>query len=265
MIFGRAALAEELNRSVYEAIALEVTSRIKLQMPVGMIIPYAGTGAIPDGYVECNGQSVSSGAPAGARDPDYRPLFQVIGLSYTPVEGRTDHTFRLPDFRGRVLMGAGQGSGLSERKMGEHPGEETHKLTLNEMPAHEHTLVDPGHTHGVTDGGHSHPSSHPGVHGNGGYNRGDNAGGLGQFSTTAASRANISIDSSPSRITMNSAGGGGDHNNIQPSAVIRYLIRWKGEIHGAVADASPRQVVEKHPEETIEAREPASQVEKVKK
>jgi len=42
--------------------------------------------------------------------------------------------------RGRAIMGAGQGTGLTNRTAGETLGAETHTLTVPEMPSHNHSL-----------------------------------------------------------------------------------------------------------------------------
>ena len=44
----------------------------------------------------------------------------------------------LPKTLGRALASAGWGSGLSDRALGEAVGSETHLLTTDEMPAHNH-------------------------------------------------------------------------------------------------------------------------------
>ena len=49
-------------------------------------------------------------------------LFSLLGTMYGG-DGRT--TFALPDLRGRVVVGAGQGPGLTERRLGERGGVET--------------------------------------------------------------------------------------------------------------------------------------------
>src|SRR5438046_10528938 len=59
-------------------------------------------------------------------------------------------TFNLPDLRGRVAMGAGQGvikinndpvGTLSPRAIGDSLGEEKHTLTKDEMPSHKHDSI----------------------------------------------------------------------------------------------------------------------------
>lgn len=49
-------------------------------------------------------------------------LFSLLGTLYGG-DGRT--TFALPDLRGRVIVGAGQGPGLTERRQGERGGTES--------------------------------------------------------------------------------------------------------------------------------------------
>lgn len=64
-------------------------------------------------------------------------LFSILGTTYGG-DGRT--TFGLPDLRSRVPVGAGQGPGLSDRRLGESGGEERHELTVDEMPVHDHAV-----------------------------------------------------------------------------------------------------------------------------
>lgn len=58
--------------------------------------------------------------------------------SYTAGDGST--TFRVQDLRGRGIIGAGQGSGLTLRTLGEIGGEEKHPLTANENGLHTHMI-----------------------------------------------------------------------------------------------------------------------------
>jgi len=58
----------------------------------------------------------------------------------------------LPQQRGRALIGAGQGAGLSLRYLGGLVGEEKHAPTVAEMVQHYHPVTDATHNHaGVTD------------------------------------------------------------------------------------------------------------------
>jgi microcystin-dependent protein len=64
-------------------------------------------------------------------------LYSIIRTSFG---GNGTTTFLLPDLRGRVAMGIGQGTGLTGRAFGEMTGVEIPTLTTNQMPSHYHTL-----------------------------------------------------------------------------------------------------------------------------
>ncbi len=112
----------------------------------------------------------------------YAALFAVIGTTFGIGNGTT--TFNLPDSRGRVVVGAGTGSGLTPRVLAATGGEETHLLTIPEMPAHTHGAKK------YADSGSSH--------------WGDGGG-------------------SQSTQQTDSTGGGGAHNNMQPF-IVKYKI-----------------------------------------
>ena len=65
-------------------------------VPVGSIQAYGGISA-PTNWLICDGSAVSR--------TTYKELFEVIGVFFGAGDGVT--TFNLPDFRGRVLTGAG--------------------------------------------------------------------------------------------------------------------------------------------------------------
>lgn len=66
----------------------------------------------------------------------FTAVFSLIGTIYGG-DGRT--TFRLPDLRGRVPIGAGQSPGTSLYMQGTLQGSETHTLNVLEMPVHNHS------------------------------------------------------------------------------------------------------------------------------
>ena len=68
----------------------------------------------------------------------------------------------LPRVLGRALVVAGTGLGLTGRELGAWLGEETHAMTVAEMPSHGHTIADPGHNHAVNDPTHVHGLGDPG-------------------------------------------------------------------------------------------------------
>lgn len=116
----------------------------------------------PLGYIACNDQTIgnfNSGADYPYQtsinlyiliwnliDEQYAPLFESNGDPATKGSSAIedwDANKRLKIIRtlGRVIGNIGQGEGLSDRQPGEFVGEETHRLTINEMPRHNHTYA----------------------------------------------------------------------------------------------------------------------------
>lgn len=173
---------------------------------IGAIELLAGTP--PDsstGWLICDGSAVSR--------TTYANLFAAIGTTYGPGDGAT--TFNLPDLRGRVPVGSGAGTGLTARTIGQTFGEETHTLTITEMPSHNHTITDPGHTH---------PPATPFT-----SFIGNRSGGSVTFASGAIGGSASTTGSSTTGITINSTGGGAAFNQMQPSLVVNYVI-WSGAV-----------------------------------
>jgi microcystin-dependent protein len=85
--------------------------------------------AAPSLWLDCDGSAISR--------TTYAKLFAAIGTTYGVGDGST--TFNLPDAQGRTIIGAGAGSGLTARALGDSAGEETHVLTEAELAAHTHS------------------------------------------------------------------------------------------------------------------------------
>lgn len=151
--------------------------------PPGVVKGYGGAAA-PAGYLICDGSAVSRAT--------YPALFAAIGTTYGAGNGTT--TFGLPDGRGRTLIGAGQGAGLTNRALGTKGGEEAHVLTNAEMPVHTHESQYDARTPGSID-----------------YNgSGSEIGGMGTQYTYPTTPA----------------GGGKAHNNMIPFLAINYIIKF---------------------------------------
>lgn len=81
------------------------------------------------------GWAATDGAVLGVSDNT--PLFSLLGTSFGG-DGRS--TFAVPDLRGRVVIGSGAGTGLSNRQVGNSGGAETVTLGANQLPSHSHAL-----------------------------------------------------------------------------------------------------------------------------
>jgi len=163
-------------------------------MPTGSVIPFAGTvlpGNVGD-WLFCDG-SAQNQQVGGVNTA----LFDVIGTTY----GGSATTFLLPDLRGRVVAGKDDMGGISQNRLttpksgingdnlGATGGLEDHTLTIAQMPAHTH---DTGFeiNNDTTSGGDQI------------YRPPGGAG-----------------------INTGSTGGGGAHNNVQPTIILNYIIK----------------------------------------
>lgn len=160
---------------------------------IGTIFPLM-TDSIPAGALECDGTVYNR--------VDYPALYTALASPYI-VDA--DH-FVTPDLRGRTIIGAGAGAGLSIYASGDTGGEESHQLTSGEMPSHSHGVTDPSHTHSegnalpnaTTVGpGAPQPTAIPGI------------------GATGPAFTGISI---------NASGGDGAHENRQPYFALRYAV-----------------------------------------
>ncbi|MEO0731470.1 MAG: tail fiber protein [Bacteroidota bacterium] len=96
---------------------------------IGQIMLFGATWA-PRQWALCHGQLL----PIASN----QALFSIIGTIYGG-DGRT--TFGLPDLRGRVPLGSGNGPGLTDHRIGARGGAETNVLSLAQLPAHAHGLA----------------------------------------------------------------------------------------------------------------------------
>lgn len=115
--------------AVLLCIALASSMASAQQRYVGSIslVPY---NFAPVGTALCNGQLLSIAQNT--------VLFDLIGTTYGG-DGQTN--FALPDLRGRVAIGMGQGPGLSNHVIGEEAGTETVTLTVSQIPSHNHSAI----------------------------------------------------------------------------------------------------------------------------
>jgi microcystin-dependent protein len=174
---------------------------------IGQIMIFAGNFA-PSGYALCDGRRLSI-----ADNPE---LFELIGTTYGG-DGTT--TFALPDLRGRVPVGQGQGAGLSTYFLGEILGTEQVGLTEAQLPRHSHQLnatAGLGTTNIPT--GSSLLSSLGGQAGSGDFQV------SGYYASSAGSQQQLNA------VAIGQAGSGEPHSNIQPYLAINFCIALSGAI-----------------------------------
>lgn len=182
------------------------------------------------GWLRCDGRQLDK--------VTYNLLFQVLGDTFTV--GNDTTKFNLPNPAGRVMGSIGTVTDSENRTRtytaGNKVGELDHKLTVPEMPAHNHnkaaaspgintvadgtTSVEANHTHGITDPGHTHsyvnqPNSvSPAVS----FTTTEVADNANVNQTTGSSTTGISVNPAGSHShTISSNGGDQYHNNVQPT------------------------------------------------
>ena len=206
-----------------------------MQMFAGAITQTVSAGTVtttaPAGWLLANGDAVSR--------TTYSALLTAIGTTYGTGDGST--TFNLPDMRGRVAAGVGTGSGLTARTLGGTVGTENETLLASQIPAHVHPNSvgsTAGGTNQATAGvngslAHAHNLNESvgrmalGWAGSGGSYAGGVVGnqpqaGAGLYATSSGAldhTHNLFINNA------NNTGGGGSHNNMQPTIGINYIIK----------------------------------------
>ena len=85
-------------------------------------------------------------------------LFSLVGTIYG---GDGETTIGLPDLRGRAVIHAGTGPGLTPRPLGQTIGIEEVTLAEGQIPSHNHTLPPPGGVTGNTGDGQGYGNMQP--------------------------------------------------------------------------------------------------------
>jgi microcystin-dependent protein len=148
-------------------------------------------GFAPGGWALCNGQIM----PISQN----QPLYSVLGTTYG---GDGQATFALPDLQGRTPFHVGTGFAL-----GQQGGEETHMLTIPEMPGHTHAAV----ASSVNPADQASPT--------GGFWANS---GISTYSSTNQPQSTMSP------FTVNAAGENQPHQNLSPYLVLNFVISLQG-------------------------------------
>jgi microcystin-dependent protein len=119
-----------------------------------------------------------------------------------------------PDLRGRFVVGAGQGSGLSNRPVGQTGGAERVTLTEGQLPPHDHPINDPGHFHTWTASRQR-----------AGIDDQNNTSELSKGDNWVADTMVKNTDTKTTGITVQNAGGGQSHENMPPFYALAYIMK----------------------------------------
>lgn len=95
---------------------------------VGEIRAFA-FGYCPECWLPCDGSIVSVQA--------YTALYSIIGNGFG---GTANSTFALPDLRSYTIIGAGQGTGLTNRFLWSKVGSSSVLLSNSQLPMHDHNV-----------------------------------------------------------------------------------------------------------------------------
>lgn len=170
---------------------------------IGEIRMFGGNYA-PENWHFCDGSLLSISA--------YEVLFSLIGTTYG---GDGVSNFALPDLRGRLPIGQGQGAGLTNRLLGEKKGAEMVGLTLDQTPAHTHTVNAASATG-------TQPSPGNGVWAS--------VATANQFITPAEIKSPaVSHDMNSAAIGTGYPAGDSAHDNMMPSFTLNFIIALQGE------------------------------------
>lgn len=177
-------------------------------VPTGLIVPWSAFyNNMPNGWLACEGQAISR--------TTYNKLYNIVSTQYGSGNGSS--TFNVPDLRGRVIAGY-NGSNSNFNDVGKKGGSETHKLTMSEMPSHNHS----GSTNST--GNHKHDMRGWRLTTNGGSYKvraREDISGDGWDGGNIGYSGNHSHSFSTSYI-----GSNGYHNNLQPYMSVVYIIKF---------------------------------------
>ena len=157
------------------------------------ILPY---NFAPKGWATCDGQLLPISQNTA--------LFSLLGTVYG---GDGKSTFALPNLQGSVVVGPGDGQGLSPYYQGQEGGSETVTLLQTEIPVHTHTMS------GYNDfGNNPNPDNHA----------------YANYGTKTYLPAPLQSGQQMAFQSLPIAGASFPHNNNQPYLVLQYCIAMQG-------------------------------------
>lgn len=120
---------DEITDAEWDTISAYVDGLLyEVKRPmIGMIFPFV-TESPPPNVLACDGSTYNR--------EDFPELYEILDAVFIIDDGH----FKVPDLRGRTIIGSGNGSGLTTRNTGDLGGEETHQLTEGELASHAHTI-----------------------------------------------------------------------------------------------------------------------------
>ncbi len=158
-------------------------------------IRMVGYNFAPFGFAFCAGQLLGIAQNSA--------LFSLMGTTWGG-DGQT--TFGLPDLRGRIPIGQGQGPGLGNRVLGERAGVESVTLITAQIPAHLHTVsAASGGTRSANPSGNLLGSGEADMYTH-------------DSSSAVSMSANVIAQS----------GGSQPHDNMQPFLCINFVVALEG-------------------------------------
>ena len=165
---------------------------------IAQIIPFGGNFAIR-AWAFCEGQLLPISQNTA--------LFSLLGTTYGG-DGRT--SFGLPDLRGRMMIGPGNGPGLPSYSWGQKGGNYQHTLTTAQMPSHTHAATMHAE---VGASGATNPN--------------------GRMLANAAIYADVNGTNNdrtlaPQSIVVPNTGGGQSYNTMPPYLAVYYEIALQG-------------------------------------
>ena len=167
---------------------------------VGQIME-TGFNFAPPGWAFCDGSLLPIS--------EYETLFNLIGTTYG---GDGQETFALPDLRGRSALHAGQGPGLPPNSVGQSGGAISITLTVNNLPAHNHTIQASS-----AAGTQSNPANAFPANANVIPERGADPIGVNAY-------ASLNPNTAMNPNMVGNAGGGQPIDNMPPYLAVNYII-----------------------------------------